>query len=177
MDGPWYIDSKPPHTAVSASAVTLTTTLQLLCPGAFIPQFPSNYFGYIGKAVRCRFFGQCTSGTTPGSLTFNLMWGPATANTGTTVAGVAVGWAASSANYSFWFEFVVRCRALGASGSLFGGGWGFIQNTGTFMVSPTSPAAVTVDLTQNYFLMPQVSRSGSTAETIQLHDAIYEAVN
>ena len=93
------------------------------------------------------------------------------------MAGVAVGWAASSANYSFWFEFVVRCRALGASGSLFGGGWGFIQNTGTFMVSPTSPAAVTVDLTQNYFLMPQVSRSGSTAETIQLHDAIYEAVN
>ena len=45
------------------------------------------------------------------------------------------------------------------------------------MVAPTNPAAVTVDLTQNYFLMPQVSRSGSTAETIQLHDAIYEAVN
>jgi len=36
---------------------------------------------------------------------------------------------------------------------------------------------VTVDLTQAFVLSPQFIRSGSTAETMQVHEFIFEAVN
>jgi hypothetical protein len=46
------------------------------------------------------------------------------------------------------------------------------------MLIPASvPAAVTVDLTANNVISPQFLRSGSTAETLQVHDVSYEALN
>jgi hypothetical protein len=56
------------------------------------------------------------------------------------------------------------------------GTW-IIQNVGSVLMPPTAPAAITVDTTQNSFLSLQCSRSGSTGESIQVHDMIFEALN
>ena len=177
MDGQFYVDSKEPFPVTSGPTITLTTNNQFLAGPNMLPLFPPNYFNYIGKMVRWRWVGQCTSGATPGTLAFDVEWGPATNATGTIITGVNFGWAANQANATWLFEGFARCRSLGSSGSLFAGGWLYFQSTGIFVVQPTSPAAVTCDLTQSYYIIPQCNRSGSTAETIQLHDAFYEAVN
>ena len=45
------------------------------------------------------------------------------------------------------------------------------------MMPASAPAQVTVDLTQNFVLSPQALRSGSTAESMQVHEFTYEALN
>jgi hypothetical protein len=45
------------------------------------------------------------------------------------------------------------------------------------LIPASVPAPVIVDLTQAFVLSPQFKRSGSTVETMQVHDVIYEALN
>ena len=77
----------------------------------------------------------------------------------------------------------VRCRAIGSSGSLFAWGQMDFNNAVVastlqpLMIPASAPAAVTVDLTAANVLSPQFKRSGSTAETLQVHDLTYEAMN
>lgn len=178
MDGPFYEDLLPPFpNANEASAITLTTSLQVMCQLGRLPKFAPNYFGWVGKAVRITMFGQCTSVATPGAFNWGIYWGAGTAGLGTLVNGVNVTWTANQANSTFLYKSVIRCRSTGASGSLLGTGWLFINGTGLIPCPFQTPSATTVDLTQNYYLFPQLSRSGSTAETCQLHDAFVEALN
>jgi hypothetical protein len=84
---------------------------------------------------------------------------------------------------SFQMEGIIRCRSLGATGTLFGTGM-FSANVAVLastlqpvMIPATAPAAsASCDLTASLVISPQVIQSG-TAGTIQVHDVSYEALN
>lgn len=183
-DGPFFVDTRAPHISADVSAVTLASTDKALIPVANIPVLGSNYFGFIGKAMRITMFGRITTGATPGNGTFDIYWGTGADANGTIIGSSAtVALTASQTNLSWWLEIVVRCRAMGASGSLLVTGQAAFNNAvlatslQPLLIPASAPAAVTVDLTAASIISPQFKRSGSTAETMQVHDVLYEALN
>lgn len=184
MDGPFYVDTRTPHISGDVAAVTLSTTNKALIPVANCPILGSNYFSYVGKAVRITMFGRLTTAVTPGNGQFNLYWGSGVDATGTIIASsAAFALTASQTSLTWACQFWVRCRALGATGSLMvlgeaGFNPGVVASTLQPIMIPASvPAPVTVDLTAANVLSPQFLRSGSTAETMQVHDFLFEALN
>jgi hypothetical protein len=184
MDGPFYVDSRSPHIATDLAAVTLATTDKAIVPLASLPILGSNYFGWIGKAMRITMFGRMTTVLTPGNGNWDIYWGNGTDANGTIIgSSAALALSASQTNVSWRAEFIVRCRAVGATGSLLvTGEWR--ANVAVLATSlqpaliPASAAApVTVDLSVANVISPQFKRSGSTVETMQVHDVIYEALN
>jgi hypothetical protein len=184
MDGPFFVDTRAPHISADVPSVTLATTNKALVPIANLPILGANYFGWIGKAMRHRLFGRITTGATPGNGQFNLYWGSGADATGTIIgSSAALALTATQSNLSIEFEYIVRCRALGATGALFVTGE-MRANVGVLagslqpaLIPASVPAAVTVDLTAANVLSPQFLRSGSTAEAIQIHDVVVEALN
>jgi hypothetical protein len=184
MDGNFYVDSRGPFISADVAAVTLATTDKALVPIGNLPVLGSNYFGFIGKAVRIKIFGRITTAATPGNGTFDLYWGTGADANGTILASSAtVALTASQTNLSWEAELIVRCRAEGASGSLLVTGHilfnnAVVANTLQPMLIPASAAAaVSVDLTAANVISPQFKRSGSTAETMQVHEINFEALN
>ena len=184
MDGPFWVDLRAPHIASDVAAVTLSTTAKAIVPVANLPILGSNYFSFIGKVVRMRLFGRMTTGATPGNMTASLYWGNGTDANGTAIQSTpATALVASQTSITWEWDMLVRCRQIGVSGSLFAFGMfnanvAIVASTNQPIMMPGSvPAPVTVDLTQNFVLSTQFLRSGSTAETIQVHEFIYEALN
>ena len=102
-DGLFYVDSRAPFISADAAAVTLTTTAKALIPAANIPILGSNYFSYVGKAMRIKLFGRMTVTTAPGNLTMQLNYGTgADANGVVLAASAALAITASVTNFS-WF--------------------------------------------------------------------------
>jgi hypothetical protein len=183
-DGLFYVDSRQPFLSADAGQVTLAVTNKAVIPVANIPVLGSNYFGYIGKAMRITLFGRITTAATPGNGQWNVYWGNGADANGTIIgSSAAVALTASQSNLSWRMECIIRCRAIGATGSLFvTGEWranvGAVAASLQPMLIPASvPAAVTVDTTVANVISPQFLRSGSTAETLQVHDVSYEALN
>lgn len=183
-DGLFYVDSRAPFISADAAAVTLTTTAKALIPAANIPILGSNYFSYVGKAMRIKLFGRMTVTTAPGNLTVQLNYGTgADANGVVLAASAALAITASVTNFSWFVEFIVRCRTMGATGTLFCTGE-FAANVGLIastlqpvLIPATAPAASPAcDLTAALLLSPQAIQSG-TAGTMQVHDVLYEALN
>jgi len=184
MDGQFYVDTRAPHISADVAAVTLATTNKALIPVANIPALGSNYFNYIGKAMRITLFGRITTAATPGNGQFNLYWGSGLDATGTIIGSSGTfALTASQTNISWTVNIIARCRALGATGSLLVTGVMQFNNAvvastlDPIMIPATAPAAVTVDLTAASLLVPQFLRSGSTAETMQVHDVLFESLN
>jgi hypothetical protein len=184
MDGPFYVDTRAPHLSADVAAVTLATTAKAIVPVANLPVLGSNYFGWLGKAVRMRIWGRFSTGATPGNMAAQLMWGTGADANGTVIAATAAtALSASQTNLTWEWDFICRCRAFGSSGALIAHGMfncnvGLISNTLQPVLMPASaPAQVTVDLTQAFVLSPQILRSGSTAETLQVHEMTFEALN
>jgi hypothetical protein len=129
-------------------------------------------------------FGRISTGATPGTGTFSILWGNGADANGTVLAssaGFSLG--TTQTNCSWECKFLCRCRALGATGSLIVSGY-FEANPlvvsstlQPLLIPATAPAAVTVDLTAANVLSPQFSRSGSTAESMQVHEFIFESLN
>jgi len=184
MDGPFWVDLRAPHMNADVASVTLATTAKAMVPVANLPPLGANYFSYVGKAVRLTMQGRITTVATPGNMTFALYWGNGTDANGTIIAASStVALIANQTAMTWRLEMMIRCRALGATGSLialgmFSANPAVIASTAQPVMIPAStPAAQTVDLTANNFLSPQFSRSGSTAETIQVHEFAFEAMN
>lgn len=177
MDGLNYVDHKTPIMVTSGSTISLLTTYQALVTPGNLPIMGSNYFNWVGKAVRVRAFGQATSAATPGNFQLGIMYGDGTNNNGTSLGNLSGTWTANNVGLSWIAEWIVRCRATGTSGSLFGVASFLFQGWGIGTITPFNAAPVTVDLTQPYYFSPQWLRSGSTAETCQLHEIMYEALN
>lgn len=184
-DGLFYVDSRAPFISADVAAVTLAATAKALIPAANIPVLGSNYFSFIGKAVRIRLFGRMTTAATPGNGQFTLYYGTgADANGVAVVQSAAFALTASQTSMSWEAEVLIRCRSMGATGTLFGTGE-FNANVAVVastlqpvMMPASAPAAsASCDLTAALLLSPQFSRSGSTAETMQVHDVSYEALN
>lgn len=182
-DGLFYVDTRMPFVTVDPAAVTLTTTDLALLTAAHLPVLGANYFGFPGKAVRIRMFGRITTAVTPGNGTFSLYWGTNGAANGVVVcASQAFALTASQTNLSWVLDVTVRCRTTGITGTLFGCGRMLFNNavvTSDQMIPASAPAAsATVDLTSSTLMLsPQFKRSGSTVETMQVHDVVYEALN
>ena len=182
MDGPFYVDTRAPHISADVASVTLAATAKAIIPIANIPVFGANYFSYIGKAVRISLLGRITTVATPGNGTFSIYWGNGTDANGTLiVSSGAATLLANQTSLSWKVVVLVRCRALGATGSLMAGGSitynSAVVAANEIMIPASVPAATTCDLTVANVLSPQYLRSGSTAESIQVHDVLYEALN
>lgn len=184
MDGPFWVDLRTPHINADVGPLTLATTYKALLPVANLPILGSNYFNYSGKAVRMRIWGRITTALTPGNIQVGLFWGTGADANGTIIAQTsAAALSASQTNLTWEWDIFCRCRVLGSSGSLLAHGMlnanvGVIASTLQPVMMPASaPAAVTVDLTQNFVLSPQMLRSGSTAEAVTIHEYTFESMN
>jgi len=181
-DGLFYVDARAPHISADVASVTLLTTDLALIPVANIPLLGQNYFSYVGKALRVTMFGRITTVATPGNGTLDIYWGNGGAANGTIIASSPTfALTPNQTNLSWHLQFITRCRALGTSGSLMTTGF-MIFNEAVVaakqMIPASAPAATTVDLTVvSNVISPQFKRSGSTAETMQVHEVLYEALN
>lgn len=184
-DGLFYTDLREPFIASDIAAVTLAATAKALYPAAAFPSLGGQYFSRIGKKLRVRAFGRITTAATPGNGSFALYYGTgADANGVLLASSAAVALTASQTNLSWEAEFQVHARSLGAAGTLFATGKahfnvGVIASTLQPLMIPASAPVVSgaCDLTAALILSLQFLRSGSTAETMQVHDLEVEAMN
>ena len=183
MDGPFWVDLRAPHMAADAASVTILTTATALLPIANFPVLGSNYFGFVGKCVRMRVWGQMTAAATPGNLTVTLYWGTGASANGTLLATSAATALTAGTALSWELDLLIRCRAIGATGSLivhgmFNSNVALVASTLQPVMIPASAAsATTCDLTANNVLSPQFSASGTAGSTVIPHEFTFEALN
>ena len=184
-DGLFYLDTREPFIGIDIAAVTLSTTAKALYPASNFPILGGQYFSRIGKKIKIRLFGRMTTGTTPGNGSFNVYYGTgADANGVLLMTGTPVALSASQTNLSWWADVFVHCRSIGSSGTLFCTGEAnfhvsLIASTLQPILLPASAPAVSgaCDLTAANIISVQFLRSGSTAETMQVHDMEVIALN
>ncbi len=181
-DGLFYNDLREPFIGTDITGVTLAATNKALYPTSNFPVLGGQYFSRIGKKLRIRLFGRMTTVLTPGNGTMSIYYGTGADANGTILASSAAhALTASQTNVSWYAEINVHCRSIGSAGTLF--------CTGTLKYNealvaaeqliPTSAPAVSagVDLTAANIISVQYNRSGSTAETMQVHDLEVVAMN
>jgi len=184
-DGLFYWDTREPFIGADIASVTLSTTDVALYPPSNFPVLGGQYWSRVGKKIRIRLFGRMTTGATPGNLTFDIYYGSGANATGTILASsAAVALTASQTNLSWMCEVTVHCRSIGSSGTLFCVGWALfnpslIASTNQPILIPASAPVVSaaVDLTAANIISIQAKRSGSTTETMQVHDMEVVAMN
>lgn len=183
MDGAYYNDLREPFVVADIPAVTLTAANKALFRPADMPVLGGNYMARPGKKLRLRLFGRITTAATPGNLTMALLWGTgADANGVSVVASAAQVLIASQTSLSWELELMIHCRTIGATGTLFATGKAFFNTAviaaGDFLF-PASLAAPSgaIDLTASLIPSVQALRSGSTVETMQVHDMEVVAMN
>lgn len=183
MDGQFYNDLLKPFAIADVAAVTLAATNKALYPVANIPAMGKDYW-WAGKQIELNIFGRITTAATPGNLTMALFYGTgADANGVSLVASAAQTLIASQTNISWRVKFYVRCISIGAAGTFFADGDGqfgtAVIAAGGFMMPASAPAvSAACDLTvASNVLSLQALRSGSTAETMQIHRITAVALN
>ena len=178
MDGAYYQDTREPFIFADVTAVTLAATQKALYPASNFPVLGGQYFARPGKRMHITMMGRATTGITPGNLTLGSFYGTgADANGVSLVTSAAVALIASQTNLTWCLDFHVHCRSVGNTGTLFA--WGqfgcnpaLIASTAQPVMMPASAPAVSgaCDLTAALIISLQALRSGSTAETMQVHD-------
>ena len=185
-DGLFYEDLREPFISSDITAVTLAATNKALYPASNFPVLGGQYFARPGKKVRIRLFGRMTTVLTPGNFTGGIYYGSGADATGTLLASTAaVALVASQTNVSWECDLYVHCRTTGSAGTLFvTGKWQFnplvVASTAQPVMHPATAAAVSgaVDLTATTNILSiQALRSGSTVETMQVHDMEVHALN
>lgn len=182
MQGQFYRDTLPPF-RINPASVTLATTLKALYGVAFIPAMGKDFWR-VDRKVKIRLFGQITTAATPGNLTVSVLYGTgADANGITLQSTAALTLIASQTNLSWEAHIYIRCVTDGPSGTLLVTGnsyWNAAVIAAHHGPIPASAAAVSgaCDLTvASNIISVQASRSGSTAETMQVLDGEVEVLN
>lgn len=184
-DGLFYNDLREPFIASDLTAISpLATAVALYTPSSF-PVMGGQYFARPGKALRIRLFGRCTSALTPGNVSLAIYYGTGASANGVLLASSgAVAWTASQTNMSFMVEVDVTCRTTGSTGTLFCTGFAKFNVAAVastlqpLLIPATAPAvSAACDLTAALILSVQMIRSGSTAETAQIHQMQVIALN
>lgn len=184
-DGLFYNDLREPFIASDLTAISpLATAVPLYTASAF-PVLGGHYFSRPGKALRIRLFGRCTSALTPGNVSFAIYYGTGAAANGVLLASSgAVAWSASQTNMSFMVEVDVTCRTTGSTGTLFCTGFAKFNVAAVastlqpLLIPATAPVvSAACDLTAALIISVQMLRSGSTAETAQVHQMQVIALN
>ena len=183
MDGNFYNDLRSPFVTADIASVTLAATNKALYPASAVPAMGKDYW-WVGKKVRIEAFGRITTAVTPGNLTLALFYGTgADANGVSVCASAAQTLVASQTNISWRLQLTVHCRSVGSTGTLFGTGEAqfgaaVIAASGFLIPASAAAASASVDLTvAGNVLSLQALRSGSTAETMQIHDLSVIALN
>lgn len=184
-DGQFFNDLREPFISTDQGAVTLAATAKALYTASAFPVLGGQYWARVGKKMRIRLFGRMTTGATPGNGSFTIFYGSGADNTGTAImTGTPVALVANATSLSWEAEIFVHCRSTGSAGTLFCTGSakfnvGLLLSTNAPMLLPASLAAVSagVDLTAANIISVQFLRSGSTAETMQVHDMEVVAMN
>lgn len=178
----FFRDCRAPFT-INPAQVTLAATLKALYTVANIPAMGKDYW-WPGKKIKIRLFGQITTAATPGNLVLSVLYGTGADNTGVTLQSTsALTLIASQTNLSWNADLYVRCVTPGATGTLLCTGntyWNASVIAAHHGPVPASAAAASsaCDLTvASNIISVQVSRSGSTAETIQVLDGEVEPMN
>ena len=182
-DGLFYLDTREPHFVSNLGAITMTTTAKAMYTAASFPTLGAGYFSRPGKAIKISCSMLFTLPSSPGNLSFNVLWGTgADANGTLLMTGTPV--AATNATKRAYLEVVVRCITTGTSGSLEVTGWA-IADIGLIASSLASPmmmptgaaaAAVTADTTASNIISIQPLQSG-TAGTVTVDWLQVEALN
>lgn len=186
-DTPYYHDTRPPFVVTDVAAVTLSTTAKALYPTNAFPALGAGYFqSFAGKKMRIKMFGRITTVLTPGNGSFDVYFGTGADANGTILASsAALALSASQTNLSWQLTIEITVRKLNDSsnGALLCVGEAKFNNavlasTLQPMLIPASAAAqVSVDLTTSNIISVQFKRSGSTVETMQVHDMTVEVLN
>ena len=184
-DGLFYNDMREPFIGIDIAAVTLAVTNKALYPVSNFPVLGGQYFSRIGKKLRIRLFGRATTVLTPGNLTFGVYYGTgADANGVLLASSTAAALMASQTNLSWMLEVFIHCRSIGSTGTLFCSGRSMmnpllVASTSQPLFIPASAPVVSAacDLTAALIISVQAARSGSSAETMQVHDMEVTAMN
>ncbi len=176
----FYNDLREPHIVgpTDIAAVTLAATAKALYTPSNFPVLGGNYFARPGKKLKIRLWGRMTTGATPGNGSFNVYYGDGTDANGVALAtGTATALVANATALAWTAEVYVRCVTTGSVGTLFCDGYaqfhvGLLLSTVAPMFIPASTPVVSAacDLTVAKIISVQFLRSGSTAETMQVHD-------
>jgi hypothetical protein len=174
--GLFYQDCLSPPTLADITAVTLTTSQQVLWPVADNTQMnPGDWILKPGQGVQLRCLGRITTPAGAGAITFQFGVGTASGTTGAlaTSAGLAV--TASQSNITFRFEGRIRYRAGSlASATLFAGGaieGAVFTSTADKLLPASAPAQVTgINLNTQTGVHLQASEAATTGGAIQIHD-------
>lgn len=185
MDGAFYQDTREPFIASDIAAVTLAATNKALYPVSNFPALGGQYFARPGKKLHIMAYGRMTTGATPGNLTLGVLYGTgADANGVVLQSSAAIALVANQTNIMWMMDIMVHCRSIGSAGTLFACGMfqcnpALIASTAQPVMIPASAAAVSgaCDLTAANIISLQALRSGSTAETMQIHDLKVVSVN
>ncbi len=183
MFGNFYRHMAPPHISTPPASVTLSTTLKALYPKSNIIDLGRDFWRE-NRKIKIGLFGQITTAATPGNLTLSVLYGTgADANGVTLQSSAALTLIASQTNLSWEASIYVRCVTPGSSGVLFCRGHAYFNAAVIAAHHAPIPASAaansgTVDLNVagNYISL-QASRSGSTAETMQVLDMEVEVLN
>lgn len=181
--GQFYNNGLPPFLIADAAAVTLATTYKALVPASQMPVLGPNFFGWPGKKLRVEAFGRLTTALTPGNLKLGFYFGTGADANGVLLSETgAVALTASQTSLSWRIRADITCRSTGAAGTLFCTG-DLLVNEAAIVQHMLMPAALPVvsaacDLTSPTLLISlQANRSGSTAETMQVHDITVSELN
>lgn len=184
-DGLFYNDLREPFIATDIAAISPLATAVPLYPASNFPVLGGQYFARVGKKLKIRLLGRCTSAATPGNVSFAVYYGTGAATNGVLLASsLASAWSASQTNMTFDVEVFVHCRSIGSAGTLFCDGKAqfnplAVASTLQPLFIPSTAPAVSgaCDLTAALIISVQMIRSGSTAETAQIHDMEVTALN
>jgi hypothetical protein len=183
MDGPFYLDTRPPFMGADLSTVTLSTTDKALYPKDNFPVLGGQYWAFIGKKMNLRAFGKITTAATPGNLTFDVYYGTGADANGTILASsAALTLVASQTNISWEVDLKIRCVTIGSAGALYVTGKFLIGSAVVAAANGLIPASAaasvgSLDLTAANIISLQAKRSGSTAETMTVQDLDIIAMN
>ena len=181
-DGQFYNDTREPAIESDIAAVTLATTLKALYPASNFPFLGGQYFARKGKKIMIRLFGRMTTVLTPGNGVMSVLYGTGADAAGVVLASTAAhALAASQTALSWEARVYVHCRSPGNVGTLFCTG-NLTYNSALVATRQPIPASSPVvstacDLTAANIISVQYSRSGSTVETMQVHDMEVIALN
>lgn len=186
---PYYLETRPPFKQTADyPQVTLATTSKSILPlngTGFMT--PAGYWD-LGKEIRFTLFGKFTTVLTPGNITIEIRYQnaqPLTDAGGTILAtSPAVALTASKTNISWRILGRVHSRgAIGTATPLFA--WAeFVPDQASLlipaannpmMIPQSAAAAVNVDSQAAGGLSVQIKRSGSTVETVTVHDLSVES--
>lgn len=196
-EGTLYHETREPFfQSGSFTAVAPLTTSISVIPILRVPatslSFPAFYWDKPGRRWSIYMVGQMTTAATPGNITWELrhQTGTPTDAGGTILAtSAAVVGAANKTAASWWARFIVEARGdastfVPTASPLFGFGMVWVEGSSALWAAAsnplflpaTTPAAVNVDTTLAGTIHVDVKRSGSTAESITVHDIAVNAL-